>query len=74
MRVLRDKNTLELQYVILIIFTLNMLILWCHLEALLAFRAPCITGEVSGLGVDMSCALKSLQGMLYKEPFLSAVF
>lgn len=34
-----------------------------------ASRAPGIIGEVTGLGVDMSCALKSLQGMLYKEPF-----
>lgn len=51
-----------------------MLILWCHLEALLTVRAPPIIGEVTGLGVGMSCALKSLQGMLYKEPFLSTVF
>lgn len=37
-----------------------MLILWCHLEALLTFRAPCITGEVTGLGVGMSWAPEEL--------------
>lgn len=46
---------------------------WCYLEALLSLRAPCIIREVIGVEVDVSCALKSLQGMLYKQSFLSAV-